>query len=186
MRRIFCLVIALLTLSGCSPGRTDPIDGMKLRRNLLESNGCSFDMQICANYGEACYDFSVSCVSDSSGNIHFEVLKPETIQGIKGRIDAGNGQLAFEDVVLALPSLADGELMPVYAPWIFLNTLRNGYMKDQGIVDGLLCMTIMDSFADDALLLRIYLNSSGIPVNCDIFWKGRSSLSIKIENFQIL
>ena len=175
MRRIGCLFCMMLILCGCSEQLSET--GVRFRKRILESNGCSFNMSIYANYGSDAYEFVVFCKADAYGTLSFEIIEPTSISGIGGQFDVGSGQLMFQDVVLALPSLADGEIMPVYAPWIFLNTVRTGYIKDEGKQNALVVLTIMDSFEDDALLLRVYMNTDELPVACDVFWQGRSVLS---------
>ena len=183
MRR-FSLVLVMLFLCGCSSVGQE--EGLRLRKDILTSQGCSFEMTIHADYGQAVYDFEVSCTADAVGTVSFELIEPESISGIGGKIEAGSGQLTFDELVLALPTLAEGELMPVYAPWIFLNTLRHGYIKDQGVMDDRIVLTIMDSYEEDALMIRLLLDENGLPDSCDVYWQGRSVLSMEVENFRFL
>ena len=181
MRR-FSLLLVVLLLCGCS-SEAGVTEGLRLRKELLSSAGCTFDMLIHADYGQAIYDFKVRC---SAGAMEFALVEPENIAGIGGYIEAGSGHISFDDVVLALPPLAEGELMPVFAPWIFLNTLRQGYIKDQGTLEDKIVLTIMDSYEEDALMLRVYLDEQGLPSFCDVFWQGRGVLSMRVENFCFL
>lgn len=177
------LVFALL-FSGCSGKREELDRAMKLRTSLLAA-GCSFDAEITADYGDEMYIFAVSCRGDSRGNLGFTVTAPETIAGITGVIENGEGKLTFEDAVLAIPLLADGQLSPVSAPWVLLKTLQGGYLTAAGMEEDLLRLTVNDSYAEDALQLDIWLDSSDRPVRADILYDGRRILAMKISNFSI-
>ena len=94
--------------------------------------------------------------------------------------------LTFDDKILAFPILANGELTPVSAPWIFLNTLKGGYLRGYSQTDDGLCLYIDDSFEEDPLHLEIETDSETTPISAQILWQDRRILSLQIENFIIL
>ena len=154
MKRILSVCLVLLFLSGCD-NSDNMTEVLRFRESILQAEGCTFQVEIAADYGTDIYRFSVDCTADREGNIVFTVTAPESISGISGRIFASGGQLTFDDTVLGFPLLADGELSPVCAPWIFLNTLRSGYLTSCGaIIDGIR-LTVNDSYEEDALQLDI-------------------------------
>lgn len=159
---------------------------MSLRDRLLSSNGCTFDSKITADYGEELYVFSVFCEADKEGSVAFCVNSPESISGVKGRIDTSGGKLTYEDKVLGFSMLADGQIAPVCAPWIFLKTLRSGYITAcQKDGDGYI-VQIEDSYQEDALHLDIWLDEEQNPLFAEILWQGRRILSLNVENFSFL
>ena len=183
--KILAAVWILLLLTGCG-SRDEELDrAMALRTRLLTSS-VSFDAEITADYGDELHTFSVFCEGDSQGNLGFRVTAPETIADITGRIEAGEGKLTFRDTVLAFPLLAEDQLSPVSAPWIFYTTLRGGYLTSAGMEEELLRLTIDDSYEEDALTLDIWLDETDTPVRAEILYDGRRILTLVIKNFQMV
>lgn len=183
--KFIALLLALLALSGCG-GENGSLDrAMNLRAKLLTS-AVSFDAEITADYGDEVHTFSVYCEGDSKGNLGFRITAPETIADITGRIDAGEGKLTYRDTVLAFPLLAEDQLSPVSAPWIFYTTLRGGYLTAAGMEEDLLRLTIDDSYEEDALTVDIWLDETDTPIRAEILYDGRRILTLTIENFTIV
>lgn len=176
----------LCLLSGCGSTKSLLHRGTELRERVLEAEGCSFTMTVHADFGDNTYSFSMACNADSQGNVTFSVTEPESISGISGVIDTAGGRLTFDDTALAFSLLADGELSPVSAPWLFLKTLRSGYLKTVSMEDELLRLTIDDSYESDAMQLDIWLDSADYPIHAETIWQGRRILSMEIEDFTIL
>lgn len=185
MKRIFAVLLAALMLTGCGFDNPGLDRAMKLRADLLAAE-CSFDAVITADYGDKIYTFTLRCLGDSSGNLAFEVTRPESIAGITGKISDDGGYLTFDNAALAFELLADNQISPVSAPWVLLRTLRSGYVtacSEEG--DGLR-LSVDDSYKEDALHLDIRLDGSDIPVRAEILWNGRRIITIDVENFEIL
>ena len=178
-------MITLVILSGCTGKRNEMDRAMNLRAALLGSEGCSFTAHICADYGDELHEFSLYCEGMNNGDLGFRVEQPETISGVTGRFKGKEGALTFDDVVLAFPLLADGQVTPVSGPWIFLKTLLGGYLTACNQEEDYLHLTIDDSYEEDALQLEIWLNGEGIPVQAEILYDERRILTMQIENFVI-
>lgn len=159
---------------------------MELRQNLQRSKGCTFQAQITADYKEELYQFQLECSSDELGNVTFTVISPETIAGISGRIDDAGGKLTFDDKMLAFPVLAEGLITPVSAPWVFIKTLRSGYITSAGSDGEDIHATINDSFEEQALQLDFWFDGENVPKRCEIIWQGRRILSMNVEEFSLL
>lgn len=157
-----------------------------MREKLLHASGCTFATAVSADYGDKIYAFCADCKVDEAGNLEFIVTSPETISGITGHISETEAALTFEDEVLAFPPLAEGEVSPVMAPWLFIHTLRSGYLTACGADADGYKLILDDSYANEALQLEVYLDNDQKPVSCDILWSGRRVLSIKITNFEYL
>jgi len=84
---------------------------------------------------------------------------------------------------VAFDLLADGQLSPVSAPWIFMKALHSGYLTSCGKEGDLLRLAVDDSYADDALHLDIWLGSDDLPIRAEILWQGRRLLSMDVTNF---
>lgn len=178
------MLLLAVTLTGCFGAESELERGMALRTKLLGAEGCSFDAEITADYGDKLYTFSMGCRGDSSGNLEFTVTAPETISGISGKITDAKGKLIFAGTALDFPLLADGLLSPVSAPWILLKTLRGGYITSAAGEGELLRLTVDDSYEDDALHLDIWLDGDNLPVRCEILYDGQRYLSVNVKNFR--
>ena len=183
--KILTAVLALVLLTGCTSHEETLDRAMALRAKLLTS-AVSFEAEITADYGDDLHTFSVYCEGDSDGNLGFRVTAPDSISDITGRIEAGEGKLTYSDTVLAFPLLAEDQLSPVSAPWIFFMTLRGGYLTAAGMEEELLRLTIDDSYEEDALTVDIWLDETDIPIRAEILYDGRRILTMTIRNFQIL
>lgn len=183
--KILAVILALLLLGGCGGKNAELQRAMALRAKLLGSC-CSFEAEITADYGSSIQTFRVYCEGNDQGNLGFSVTAPESIQGITGRIEAGEGKLSFQDTALAFPLLAEEQLSPVSSPWIFWNTLRGGYLTAAGMEEELLRLTIDESYEDNALTMDVWLDAGDNPVRAELLFDGRRILTLIIENFQIV
>ena len=183
MKKLTALVIALVILTGCT-GKRDEMDrAMRLRADLLGSGGCSFTAHLTADYGDAIHEFTLYCEGWNNGDLGFRVEAPDTICGITGRFKGEEGALTFDDVALAFPLLAEGELSPVSAPWLLINTLRSGYLISAGDEGALLHLTLHDSYEADAMQIDVWTDRDGAPQRAEFLWQGRRMLSIYIKEF---
>jgi len=157
-----------------------------MRKTLLDADGCSFRGKITADYGEMIYLFSMNCVVDSSGNMTFTVLEPESICGITGQISQEGAALTFDDKVLAFPPIAGDQLTPVSAPWIFINTLRSGYLTGYSREESDYLLYLDDSYNEHPLHLEIRTDSHMTPTYAEIIWQDQRVLSLLIQDFEIL
>lgn len=185
MKKVLCLVLAVVFLAGCSGKREELDRAMNLRARLLGCLGCSFDTEITADYGDELYTFSMHCTGDNDGNVTFSVTQPQSIAGITGEISATGGKLTFDETALAFELLADGQVSPVSGPWILMKTLLGGYLTDCVREESLLHLDIDDSYEDDALHLDIWLDDTDAPVRAEIDYDGRRIVTMTVTNFQI-
>ena len=182
MKRILCLVCAVILLSGC--GAQDTLDrAMALRQRITES-GCTFDAVITADYGDTQQSFSLQCQADTDGSLTFSVLQPTSIVGITGTISQSEGKLTFDDKAVAFPLLAEGQLSPVSGPWIMLKALRGGYLSSCCEENGLFRLSIDDSYAEVSMGLEIWFDENSCVTYCEVYWQGRMLLSMNVENFE--
>ena len=184
MKRIFCILIAMFLLNGCGTTTSEMDAAIELRQKLLV-NSCSFVADITADYGDTLYTFQMQCSVETSGNLTFTVIAPDTIAGITGQINHEDAKLTFDNTVLSFPPLSDGKLAPVMAPWVFMNTLRSGFMSACGKEGEEYLIFADDSYADNALHLEIRADSAMVPVGADIFWNQQRIVSIQISDFMI-
>ena len=186
MKRFLALICIMLFMCGCNGTYDATAQGDVLRQKLLESKGCSFISIITADFGQLQYSFKLACSVDEKGILNFTVLEPESIADITGHIDDQSGNLSFDDTVLAFPHLAEGEIPPVCAPWLFYKALYGGYIRAGGVEDGACHLTIDDSFHGENLVLELWLRDELYPMKAEIIWEGRSLLMLEIQQFEYL
>lgn len=186
MKRLCLLIVFVFILTGCVLQDAEMNRVISLRDKLTEGNGCEFQAEITADYGDKIHTFSLKCVTDVLGDMRFEVLSPETISGITGIITEQDGKLTFDDQVLLFETIADDQLTPVSAPWMLIRTLRCGYIRSCGSDGDNLRIQIDDSYAQNNIQLEVWVDETLNPVRGEILWKGRRILSIDVTDFVIL
>lgn len=185
MKRAVAAVMIVCLLSGCNAADDSLAQAMELRSQILNGEKCTFQAVVTADYGNALYTFQMEYEADGAGNLSFTVTDPETIRGITGHISQDGAGLTFDDKVLAFPLLADGQLTPVSAPWLFLNSIRSGYLSGTGRTDDGNCIYIDDSFGERPIRTEIFTDENNLPYRADIIWQDRRVLSVDIQNFSI-
>lgn len=184
--RIWLLVPMLLLLVGCGEDGEDRLqEALAFRSALQGAGGCSFLGEITADFGEYVYTFSVSCQVDATGTLTFQVTAPETISGITGSVSADGGALTFDDVALAFPTLAEGRVGPVTAPYLAAESWRTGYISAVGADEKGLRLTVDTSYEADPLVVDTWLDAEkGVPISSEVCYNGQRLLSISISEFQ--
>ena len=185
MKKGLALICLAFVLTGCS-AESELEQAMQFRDRLLSGEGCSFTAKITADYGDELYEFTMDCRGDKLGALDFCVTSPETISGITGKASEAGGSLTFDDTALHFDLMAEDTLSPVSAPWIFLKTLRSGYIVSACMEENLLHLSVDDSFEDDALRLDIWLDENRNPIRGEILHDGMRILTLSVANFQIL
>lgn len=186
MRRAFLLICAwVILLSGCNSQEDSTQIAMSLREKLNQGKYCEFRCEVTSDFGTSIYSFVLDCAIDSSGKLVFSIAEPASIAGIGGYIAADSGRLTFDEHVLAFPLLAQGEVSPVCAPWLFYKALSGGYIRCCGEDDRGVRVTIDDSFAQENIQVDIWLDKQQMPKYAEIFWQGRKTLTLEIESFRI-
>lgn len=183
MKRLTGLLLCFLLLAGCT--KDNGLDRAMNARSKFQNSACRFRVTVSADYGEMIHTFVMDCETDPQGGVNFFVVAPDTIAGITGKLAEDSGFLIFDSEMLAFEFLADGQLSPVCAPWILINTLRSGYMRYAAETDKGLLLTIDDSYADEPMQVDVWLEEN-IPTGAEILWQGRRILTIRVENFSFL
>lgn len=179
---LFCFIL----LTGCAKQPEGIEIGMELRSKLLQAKSCSFEAEITADYGDKIQTFVMHCISDPAGDITFTVRKPDSISGISGKLTGEGGKLTFDETALHFELMAEEQLSPISAPWIFLKTLRSGYLTSACLEDNVAHLSIDDSYAENTLQLDIWLDFQKLPKHAEILHDSRRILSLDVINFTIL
>ena len=159
---------------------------MAFRDHLLDASECGFTAHITADYGTELDKFTMNVISDSEGNVSFEVVEPDVISGITGTVTRAGGALTFDDTILGFPMLAEGRLAPVTAPWVLIQSLRSGYISSVGREDDGWHLTVLDSYEEDALLLDVWFDDDWQPLHSEFLYKNEKILTLSIENLRFV
>lgn len=187
MKRIFALIaVFTILLTGCNGIQEDMDRALVFRQNLLKQSGCKFTCNLTADYGEILYQFGLECTTDNKGNVSFLVSKPETISGITGTISSSGGKITFDGSVLGFPLLSEDLPTPLSAPWLFMTALRSGYIRTCEVNEGVMTLSIADTYEENGIMMNIKFDEQEKPVSCEFFWKGRRILSMLIASFNYL
>lgn len=186
MKKIIAVMLLVFLLCGCQKMEKDIEPATQLRQRLQSAQGCTFDAEITADYGDSVYTFTMLCRTDKEGNMTFTVSEPDSISGITGMVRAERGEIIFDDQVLAFNTLADGYITPVVSPWVMTHGLIGGYIRSCGKDGENQRITLNDSYADDALEMDVWLDADGNPIRCEILYRERRCLTIKVKNFTCL
>ena len=182
--KLLAVLICVFVFNGCSAEKE--LSSLQRSRQMLEqSRGCAFDADITAQYPDRVYRFTLQCVSDGEG-FRFQVKEPESIRGIAGSIEEKGGNLIFDDCLLAFPLLADGELSPVTAPWLFLQSLKRGLVRLASKTEDGVCISFEDVFRGETVLSEVSLTMDGTPLSCELFWNGERILLLQFTDFRYL
>ena len=182
MKRILAVLMLIMVLCGCGGEADEMGRAMALRKRLQQCTGCTFDAVVTADYGSATYTFSMNCSLDSEKNLSFIVTDPDTISGIKGIISKEGGKLTFEDAILAFEMLAEGQLTPVSAPWILVNSLCSGYISLCGTENDGMRIGIDDTYRDESFRIESWTDETDLPLRGEIIWQGRRILTVDVRN----
>lgn len=185
MKKVLPLLLIVVLFTGCFKTPKEMERALTLRTKLLQASSCTFDAEITADYGEILHVFRMNCSADAQGEVSFRVSAPESIAGITGTLSGKGGALKFDETALYFNLLADGQLSPISAPWVLISALRGGYLTSAGMENGLLRVSVNDSYEEDALNLDVWLDSSDMPKRADICYAGKRILSLELENVQI-
>ena len=186
MKKWLSLLLIAALFSGCSADHGELERVMTLRAKLLGTSECTYDAVVTADYGDEIHTFRMECTASGNGDVAFTVTEPESIAGITGTLTGSGGKLTFDEQALAFDMLADGQLSPISAPWVFLKTLRGGYVTSCGAEGDGIRVSIDDSYEEDALHVDIWLDALDTPTRGEIIYDDRRILTINIENFRIL
>ena len=186
MKKCGIWMLLFFLLTGCSGAPKELEEALELRSRLLQASACSFTAEITADYGDKLHTFTMECKADQAGDVFFTVTKPDTISGITGNLTGAGGNLTFDDTALHFELLAERQLSPISAPWVFLKTLRGGNITSACREEGFIRISADDSYEENALSLDIWLNENKEPVHGEILYDGRRILSLAVEKVDIL
>ncbi len=131
MRKLMsCVLMMTLLLTGCGTKKDDSPENLAalIRAEYLSMSGCSFAVNLSADYGEQVFDFTVDAAWERGGDTVLTVNEPKLIAGITARIRDGETLLEYDGVGLSLGMLDLSGLTPVSAIPVLMECITTGYM----------------------------------------------------------
>lgn len=185
MKRWIAIMVVPFVLIGCK-NKSNAIDMLyTFRENLLCSTKVTFDTEITVDYGQDYYTFEVTCSGNENGDLSFEVVRPDTIHGIQGTVIGEEGHLTFDHYALAFKTIAEGRVTPVNAPWVFLTSLRGGYITACSSTENGYLAIIRDTYEENPLIFEIAFEDNK-PISAEVYWNETRIISMLIRNFTVM
>ena len=172
-------MMLLLLLCACGAANTGAQTPIRLRTALNESGGCSFQLNLTADYGEYIRTFALACQGDVGGKTRLTVMEPELAHGITATVQGEDAQVSYEDTILAVEDFASRRISPMSAPFLLLRAWSEGYIQSTGM-DGNLEqvhyllgygaqeLEIVTWFADSLPLRAEVSDGTGVLISCEI------------------
>lgn len=175
----------LFLLSGCDKASGDALDEALSFRARAQTQPCSFQAEITADYGTHLSTFTLDCTADPDGGLGFTVTEPESIAGITGTVDSTSGNLTFDDAALGFPLLAGPRLSPAAAPEVLLTAWRSGFISTCGWEADNLRLTIDTLLDSKTLRTETWLDRENLlPICAELCYNGEDVLTIRFAQFQ--
>lgn len=173
----------MMFFCGCAREDSGLQKALDLRSLLLSRGQYGFSVDVTCDYGESVFAFSADCITQEDG-VRIRLTQPETLSGIEafcGREDVG---ILFDDTLVSLGKLADGNLAPLQAPYLFRKALESEYISCTGRDADALRVTYLLGYDDEELQLDVWLDEkNNLPLRAEITYEGRSVLRALITDF---
>ena len=155
---------------------------VRFRTGLTESGGCTYDLQLRADYGEYIRDFTLECQYDGSG-AEFTVTAPENAQGITATIFGDGAKVSYDSRFWQWRTLKSRKISPMAAPYLLGQAWEQGYIASTG----------MDGDRENVTYTLGYGNepgdyngvSQGIPVWAEISDGSHNLITCEISNLTL-
>ena len=184
MRRYLlpALMISLL-LSGCgSAGVQRKIAEQNQRFAAAEA--LSFTADVTANLGAEVFDCTLACAFAGEA-VTVEVLAPESVAGIRARVEDGSVALEYEGLSLGVGTAGLDDITPVGAGPLLIQALRSGFLQrcwtERDGDRALLVAQVYDS--DLAALTLRYDGETLTPLHWEVSQDGAVVLRCEIRDF---
>lgn len=178
------LMILLCLLTACSSKETNALQApMDFRTQLLAAGGCNFTAAITADYGQSVEQFSLACACRADGTVNIEVTQPQTIAGIRATLDGTGGTLEFERVAVSFGTLADGNVAPLGAPGLLVNTWATAYISNAGSEGTLQRVSYEHGYDEAQLTVDCWFDEKNIPICAEICYNNETVIKIEIADF---
>ena len=184
MRRTFfgILLCLLLCLSACGGEENAVSPAIEFRAALVQANGCSFQAEIEADFGEYTQRFTVACETATDGTAKLTLLAPDTIAGITATFSDSGGKITYDGMAAEFGLLANGEVVPAAAPALTAECWAAEYIAAAGYEEGLCRVTYEKGFDEKTLLVDTWFENE-VPIYAEVCYNNQRILRLTISDF---
>lgn len=184
MRRIFfgTLLCLLLCLSACGGEENAVSPAIEFRAALVQANGCSFQAEIEADFGDYTQRFTVVCETATDGTAKLTLLAPETIAGITATVSDIGGKITYDGMAAEFGLLANGEVAPAAAPALAAQCWTSEYIDSAGYEEGLCRVTYEKGFDEKKLIVDTWFENE-VPIYAEMCYNNQRILRLTISDF---
>ncbi len=127
MRKWICVpMMTFFLLTAC--GGSEEMD---VRAAYREMTGCTMEAVVSCQQGESIWEAELRCDYVPEGESTVEVLAPETIQGVRAKLDLETWILEYEDACLNAGPVGPRELSPAACLPRLMSALRDGWLLEE-------------------------------------------------------
>lgn len=179
-----CLLGVCLLLSGCGGEKNVLSPAIEFRAALVQADGCEFQAEITADFGESVEKFSLFCEAASDGATELTVTEPKTLAGITATVDAQTGTVTYDGMAMEFGLLANGNVIPAAMPSIVVRCWTSEYIASAGSEEELYRVTYQKDYAEKMLTVNTWYKN-GIPISADVCYNETRILNMTITDFRI-
>lgn len=191
MRRRMCapMISLLLLLAACGRVEEKEAPGMHLRKLYEDMAGCSMVAEVCCSFDTLLWTGELRCDYVPSGESLVEVLKPESIAGVRARMRDDSWQLEYEETVLPVPVLGETSLSPAACLPRLMHALREGWLLEEReeVLREIPCLRLtLDESAPDGrkIVSTLWLRrEDGIPLRGEVALENEIILTAEFTSF---
>ncbi|HCO62223.1 MAG TPA: hypothetical protein DIT49_01935 [Clostridiales bacterium] len=129
MKRMACLVLMILLLTGCAGGGTEPEALVSVvRGEYLSLAGWQSQVALTAHYGDAVYQCSVDVRWRREGETVLTITQPQLLAGVTARLSPDEQVLEYDGAGVSIGLMDEEGLTPVSALPVMMEQLTQGYI----------------------------------------------------------
>ena len=175
---LFALMIPLL-LSGCGLRDSREV-WQSLSSEVAESGSISFTASVTTHDTDMPCTFRTAVVS-SDGETVATVTEPESIRGVRFRVDENGEALEFDDAVLFLPGTREDADAPCVAPEVMLASIRKGYLVCTGREGDVFTATVS---APGGETVNLWYSEERVPLRAEILHDGVLTATLVVSGWK--
>lgn len=176
-------MLLLLLLCACGTDQTSAQTPVRFRTALTENGGCTYEMQLRADYGDHIRDFTLDCTYDGTG-ASFTVLQPETAAGITASVSPDGAKVSYDSTVLAVESFESRKISPMAAPYLLGKAWAGGYISATGMDGDQETVSYTLGYGNETLEITTAF-SQGVPVRAEISDGSNNLITCEISNLTL-
>ena len=192
MRKWKCvpMITLCLLLAACGGTKEAKNDAAAAREPYHDMDGALMEAMVSCPQGDRLWEAALRCDYVPGGESTVEVLSPETIAGVKARVDETDWKLEYEDVCLDAGALSAEAISPAACLPRLMNALRDGWLLEENEEDWndvpCLRLTVDQSgLQDGKILTTLWLRrDDGTPLRGEIAVENEIILTAEFTSFQ--